>query len=104
MTYLLDTCVLSKGRKLKLYDNLKQWLEKHPDSSYFISAVSIGEIQTGISKLGPAEQKKKSILESWLLGDLTERFKQRILRIDVHTCTIWGQIRGEAQRKDVLSL
>ena len=97
MTYLLDTCILSKLRKINADSEiLKCWIDKHLETSYFISALSIGEIQTGISKLGQEEQKKKMVLEEWLLGDLIPRFEHRILGIDVHTCSLWGQLRGEA--------
>src|SRR5579871_6901892 len=100
MTYLLDTCILSKGRKANPDgERLKQWLNKHPETSYFISVLSIGEIQAGISKLTQEEIKKKMIFEDWLLGDLIPRFENRILGIDIHTCSLWGQIRGEANKK-----
>lgn len=100
MSYLLDTCILSKGRKNNAdAEKLKQWFDQHAETSYFISVISIGEIQTGISKLKQEEHKKRMIFENWLLGDLIPRFEGRILGIDIHTCSIWGQLCGEAQRR-----
>jgi toxin FitB len=101
MSYLLDTCILSIGRKVNnsKSEKLKRWLDKHPESSYFISVITIGEIQTGISKLKKEEQQKKHIFENWLISDLIPRFKHRILAVDLKTCSIWGQLRGEAQKK-----
>ncbi|MES2272669.1 MAG: type II toxin-antitoxin system VapC family toxin [Chlamydiota bacterium] len=100
MSYLLDTCILSKGRKHNSdSEKLKRWLDQHPETSYFISALSIGEIQAGISKLSQEEHRKKRVFEDWLLGDLIPRFEHRILGIDVHTCSLWGQLRGEAQKR-----
>lgn len=101
MSYLLDTCILSIGRKTKTSDSekLKRWLDKHPETSYFISAISIGEIQTGISKLKSEEQTKRIVFENWLLCELIPRFEHRILGIDTHTCSLWGRLRGEAQKK-----
>lgn len=101
MSYLLDTCILSASRKLhpSRSEKLKSWLEEHPESSYFISALSIGEIQAGISKLQKNEAQKKAIFEHWLLSDLIPRFEQRILGIDLQTCFLWGQLRGDAQKQ-----
>jgi predicted nucleic acid-binding protein len=100
MSYLLDTCILSKARKINSdSDKLKHWLDQHPETSYFISVLSIGEIQAGISKLKEEEREKKIVFENWLLRSLIPRFEHRILRIDIHTCSLWGRLRGEAQKK-----
>lgn len=101
MNYLLDTCILSIGRKAgnPRSDNLKRWLDQHPENNYFISVISVGEIQTGISKLKMGEQQKKRVFDDWLVSDLIPRFKHRILEVDLQTCSLWGQLRGEAQKK-----
>lgn len=99
--YLLDTCILSIGRKINnsKSEKLKRWFNQNPEANYFISVISIGEIQTGISKPKQDEQQKKNIFENWLVSDLIPRFKHRILDVDVRTCSLWGQLRGEAQKK-----
>lgn len=53
MSYLLDTCILSKWRKIqkKPDHKLENWIQKHSESSYFISVLTICEMQSGISKL-----------------------------------------------------
>ena len=100
MTYILDTCIISKLRKLKYQPNasLQHWFLSHPEKSYFISVLTIGEIQYGISKLKTDEQKKM-ILEEWLFADLIPRFEGRILPIEIHTVSIWGTMRGKLQAK-----
>lgn len=104
MSYLLDTCILSQLRKLKLYPSkqLREWFCKHPEHHYFISVLSIGEIQKGISKLKDGEKEKKMILEDWLTGELLPRFEGRIVGIDAHTSLLWGQICGESQKRGIL--
>jgi predicted nucleic acid-binding protein len=100
MSYLLDTCILSKKRKRHPdSEKLKSWLNKYPENSYFISVLSIGEIQAGISKLNNIDHERKAVFEEWLLSDLIPRFEGRILSIDVNTCSIWGQICGEANKR-----
>lgn len=104
MTYLLDTCIISKLGKIKTHPNQKlmSWFEKHPESAYFISVLTLGEIQKGISKLGTQESRKKMNLEDWLSGELVPRFTNRILTIDALTASIWGTLCGEHQRKGLL--
>lgn len=100
MTYLLDTCILSKARKPNS-DSIKltYWLDQHPETSYFISVLSIGEIQAGIAKLKEEEREKRPVFEKWLLHNLIPRFEGRILEIDANTCLLWGNLRGEAQKR-----
>jgi len=104
MSYLLDTCILSKLRKIKSHPNkkLESWFEKHTETVYFISVLSIGEIQKGIAKLDHREIKKKMLLEDWLIGELIPRFDGRILTVDLQTASIWGELSGNAQGKGIL--
>lgn len=104
MSYLLDTCILSKLRRIQTYPNkkLESWFGKHPESAYFISVLSVGEIQKGIAKLGINQNKNKMILEDWLIGELIPRFQNRILTIDTQTASIWGELCGKAQRRGIL--
>lgn len=101
MSYLLDTCIISKLRKISIEsnDSLQNWILSHPETEYFISVLTVGEIQYGISKLNSTEDRKKTLLEEWLLADLIPRFKNRILPIDSHTATLWGIMRGRQSRK-----
>lgn len=105
MSYLLDTCIVSKLRKIKTEPNshLSSWILSHPETNYFLSVLTIGEIQAGISKLSrhkEEENRKRMIYEDWLLSDLIPRFKDRILCIDEYTSNIWGIMKGEASRRN----
>ncbi|MBI5273825.1 MAG: type II toxin-antitoxin system VapC family toxin [Chlamydiales bacterium] len=104
MTYLLDTCIVSKLRKIKTTPNkkLEEWVDSHLESSYFINVLTIGEIQKGIAKLGNQDNHYKMILEDWLVGKLIPRFENRILSIDIQTVSIWGQLCGNTQRSGKL--
>jgi predicted nucleic acid-binding protein len=104
MSYLLDTCILSKLRKIKTYPHQKfeSWFAKHPESAYFISVLSIGEIQKGIAKLSLHDNKYKMILQDWLMGELIPRFEGRIIDIDMEIASTWGGLSGNAQKNGVL--
>ena len=48
--------------------------------------LTLGEIQTGITKLDPhnnEQKRKRMLLEDWFLGELIPRFQNRILEITV---------------------
>ena len=106
MTYLLDTCILSKLRRMSKYSDpkLRTWIEQHPASLYYVSVFSIAEIQAGIAKIPnePSDRKKyKSDLEDWLFNDLVPDFEGRIIDFDLKTAHRWGSLVGEFKQKSI---
>ena len=89
MRFLLDTCVLAEVRKPQCDPDVKAALRSTDDRDLFVSVITIGEIEKGISLL--ADGQKKDALEKWLSG-LSERFGDRILAVDRETASIWGKI------------
>ncbi|MDX2040273.1 MAG: type II toxin-antitoxin system VapC family toxin [Acidobacteriota bacterium] len=57
----------------------------------FLSTVTIGEIQKGISRL-PAS-KRQTELEIWL-EELIYRYDERVLPLDTDVMKRWGQLTG----------
>lgn len=107
MSYLLDTCVLSKLRKIKTHPDpkLAKWIVKHPETSYFISVITLGEIQAGISKLKeshPEQKKQRMQLEDWLFGDLIPRFQSRVLHITPEIALTWGRLSGAGLQTGII--
>lgn len=96
MNYLLDTCVISELTRPKPSAKVVTWLKDQPEEILFLSAITIGEIQKGISLL--PDSPKKSSLQSWLDYDLQQRFKQRILGVDFEVAQKWGDIQATAER------
>lgn len=103
MSYLLDTCIISKLRKLNKSPDakLENWMKKHNGTSYFISVLTLGEIQYGINKLNlkkDHEKQKRLILENWFHEDLIPRFNDRTLPISPEIAFVWGKLNGENQQ------
>ena len=48
--YLLDTNVVSELRKPRPHPTVIEWITQTPSEQLHLSAVTIGEIQTGIEK------------------------------------------------------
>lgn len=105
MNFLLDTCIISKLRKIDQYPDkkLSNWIAKHHEFSLYISILTIGEIQSGISKLSLKkidQRRHRMILENWL-GELIARFSDRILPIDNEVALAWGRLLGENKQKGI---
>jgi predicted nucleic acid-binding protein len=64
--YLLDTNIISELRRLKPHGAVLQWYKNITEEDVFISAVTIGEIQSGIELTRTQDKKKAEILEQWL--------------------------------------
>ncbi len=90
MRYLLDTCVISEFTKPRPEKKVVDWLNEADPERVFLSAVTLGEIQHGISKKPPSNRRAQ--LEEWLNVQLTEQFAGRILVLDVPVLVAWGQL------------
>lgn len=100
MNYLLDTCVISELVNTTPELCVVHWIRAQDEENLFLSMITIGEIQKGISKLLDG-RKKKQQLQNWLNNDLQERFKDRILEITIGTAYVWGQVLGACEKKGV---
>ncbi len=94
MAYLLDTCVVLEFTKPTPDPAVVAWLRNTPESSLHLSAVTLGELQQGISRLPPSARRQK--LQSWLDDDLRARFASRVLVANADVCLLWGRIRAGA--------
>lgn len=91
MGYLMDTCVLSEFKKKQPEQKVIDWLDAQIEETLFLSVVTIGEIQKGISRL-PASNRKTE-LEIWL-EELIYRYDERVLPLDTEVMQRWGQLTG----------
>jgi toxin FitB len=96
MKYLLDTCVLSEFKKKEPEQRIINWIEAQVEESLFLSVITIGEIQKGISLL-PVSKRRKA-LETWL-DSLIYRYDNRVLTIDDRVMRRWGELTGELEKK-----
>jgi toxin FitB len=96
LNYLLDTCVISELVKPEPDEKLVAWLRRQSEEALFLSCITIGEIQKGISRL--PECRKKHNLHQWLESELLEQFAQKIIMIDVKVTRVWGDIQAVAEK------
>jgi len=94
MKYLLDTCTLSEFLKKLPDENVLEWFRGHDEESQYISVLTVGEIQKGISKL--ARSKRKSELQAWFESVLS-RYDGRILAVSLETANLWGNLKADLE-------
>ena len=95
MKYLLDTCLISELVKKEPNSAVVSWLEEQDEQCLFLSVLTLGELQKGISKLPVGARKDE--LQAWAEHDLVERFSGRIIDLDLETALLWGNLQGESE-------
>jgi tRNA(fMet)-specific endonuclease VapC len=96
MRYLLDTNVISELIARHPSERVINWLDQLDPASVYLSVITISELRKGIEKL--ADSSRKDQLLRWLTDELSIRFKERILALDVNVMLTWGELVGRVER------
>ena len=82
--YLLDTNVISALRRPdKVEPLLREWAASVPVSRFYLSVISILEIEHGVLLKMRKDKKQGALLRAWVDDEILPRFEGRILPIDV---------------------
>ena len=95
MRVLLDTCVLSELRHPRCHPGVRSAVEGLSEQDLFLSVITIGEIQKGVSLL--RESPKKRGLAAWI-RTIENEYSERLIPIELETCRLWGEITAAAQK------
>jgi predicted nucleic acid-binding protein len=87
--YLLDTNVVSELRRVRPHGAVLAWLRSIRDEDLHVSAVTIGEIQSGIEITREQDQGKAAEIEAWL-EQLAEAYN--VLSMDARTFRSWARL------------
>lgn len=87
--YLLDTNVVSELRKVRPHGAVLAWLRDARDEDLHVSAVTIGEIQSGIEITREQDQAKAAEIEVWL-EQVAGTFN--VLSMDGRTFRAWARL------------
>lgn len=85
--YLLDTHVVCELRKLKPHGAVLAWFKDQQDSQLYLSAVTVGEIQSGIEITREQDPRKAADIETWL--DMLAA-SYNIVAMDAVTVRVWA--------------
>jgi predicted nucleic acid-binding protein len=90
MTYLLDTNVISELRKIgdgKADTNVVAWIGAEDTANFFISAITILELERGVLSVQHRDAAQGARLRAWLDNHIRPEFSGRILPIDDEIAT-----------------
>jgi toxin FitB len=97
VTWLLDTCVISELAKPRPATSVAAWIRRCPEDQLFISVITLGELEKGITRL-PGSTRRKA-LEAWVRKDVVERFRGRVLGVDIEIASRWGALSGASEMR-----
>jgi hypothetical protein len=97
VSFLLDTSVVSELVKKVPHEGVVSWLSRQAEESLYLSVLTLGELEKGISKLRASARRDR--LRTWLTRDLAARFADRLLPIDVPVAARWGKLSGDAEKR-----
>jgi predicted nucleic acid-binding protein len=81
--FLLDTNVISELRRPEKADrNVVAWASRFPAASFFLSAISILELELGTLLSARKDAAQGAVLRAWIDNQILPRFEGRILAID----------------------
>jgi predicted nucleic acid-binding protein len=81
--FLLDTNVISELRRPERANrNVATWADSIPLASFFVSAISILEIEIGALRLARKNPAQGAVFRAWIDEQILPRFEGRILPVD----------------------
>jgi predicted nucleic acid-binding protein len=97
--FLLDTCAVSELISKSPNAGVIAWLNGQDPDRLFLSAITIGEIQRGISRLPDSDRARQ--LQEWLNDELLISFDRRIIPLDTHVLQSWGILTAGLEKLGV---
>lgn len=107
MTYLLDTNVVSELRKIgdgKADANVVAWFGREDAASFFLSAITILELERGILGVQRRDARQGARLRTWLDNHIRPEFAGRIIAIDDAVATRCAHLHIPDRRNEVDAL
>ncbi|MDP3331252.1 MAG: type II toxin-antitoxin system VapC family toxin, partial [Methylococcaceae bacterium] len=88
------TDILSAIRRKQRDPNLEKWLHSIQSADVYLSVVTLGEVERGISQQRRNNPEFAEDLERWL-DTILLKYEQRILPLSVSIARRWGKLSGE---------
>lgn len=91
--FLIDTDALSALRRPHRHPQAVQWLAAQRTSDLYLSVLTVGEVERGISQQRSRNPAFARELATWLERVL-DWYGDRVLGIDAPTARRWGRLSG----------
>ena len=90
--FLLNTNVISEIRKPRPHGGVVAWFNDHEQHQFFVSAVSVGEIQRGIERTRRHREGKAAEIQAWLERIIVS---SQVLPMDAYCFREWAWLMEE---------
>jgi predicted nucleic acid-binding protein len=107
LSYLLDTNVVSELRKIgdgKAHPNVAAWIDREEADSFFISAITVLELERGVLSVQRRDPAQGARLRAWMDNHVRPAFAGRILPIDEQVATRCAHLHVPDRRNEVDAL
>jgi hypothetical protein len=107
LKYLLDTNVVSELRKVgdgKADLNVTAWLSARDSRDFYISAITILELERGILSIQRRDIEQGSRLRAWMDSRVRPEFADRIISIDEAVATRCAHLHIPDRRNEADAL
>jgi toxin FitB len=99
--FVLDTNVVSHLRRPEKADpKVRAWAASVPAASFFISSITLLELELGALRIERKDHQQGAILRAWLDDQILPRFDGRILAIDVEVAQRCARLHVPDPRAD----
>jgi len=103
MMVILDTNVVSEARKSACNPNVHAWLSSQVNDELFISAITVLEIQRGITQASQrGDEPQAAVFTRWLEEMVLPAFAGRILPVDHRVARQAAQLSWATDYRDPL--
>jgi predicted nucleic acid-binding protein len=102
LRFLLDTNAISEIRRDR-DARVRAWADRVDDAELHLSVLTIGEVRIGIERLRSRDPVQADVFAEWL-GQLHQRFADRILPVDAAIAEEWGRLNAPSPQNTVDSL
>jgi len=107
LSYLLDTNVISELRKIgdgKADARVEAWIEAEDAANFFISAITILELERGVLGIQRRDTAQGARLRVWLDSHVRPEFSGRILPVDDAVATRCAHLHVPNRRNEADAL
>jgi predicted nucleic acid-binding protein len=88
--YLLDTNVVSELRRAKPHGAVLAWLESVRAARLCVSAITVGELQSGVERVRVNDPDKAGQIEAWLDAAI---LAFEVLPVDAEIIRLWARLK-----------
>jgi predicted nucleic acid-binding protein len=99
--FLLDTNVISELRKAgtgKIDPNVQAWAHCATTDDYWVSSITIEELEHGILLKEARDPRAGAILRRWFEDHVLIRFSQRTLPVDIPVARVCANLQAESPK------